>query len=93
MRYAKSKISIDTKIEKDKIIIQIFNDGEEINPYAIEKIFNNMYKDKKGNFGLGLAISQKIIQHYNGEIFAQNVENGVNFQINLPFTDIKREDY
>lgn len=92
MRYAKSKISIDLKVEKDKIIIKIFNDGEEINPYAIEKIFNNMYKDKKGNFGLGLAISQKIIQHYNGEIFAQNVKNGVNFLINFPFTNIKRED-
>jgi two-component system sensor histidine kinase CssS len=81
LRYAKSAICIKLYKEQDNIVIEIFNDGEQINPDAIDKIFNNLYKDKKGNFGLGLAISQKIITHYNGVISAENRFNGVSFVI------------
>lgn len=83
LRYAKNTIKI-TSYEKDsKKIIEIFNDGPNIPNEIIDKIFNNLYKSKKGNFGLGLAISKKIIKHYNGEIKAENTENGVVFKIIL----------
>ena len=40
-----------------------------------------MYKHKKGNFGLGLAITKKIVRFYGGDITAQNTDFGVNFRI------------
>lgn len=81
IRYAKSQINISLTNHGNKIYLNIFNDGEQIKQDAIDKIFNNLYKDKKGNFGLGLAISKKIINYYNGQISVQNIKNGVNFNI------------
>ena len=83
LRYAKSTIKISSYVKDNKKIIEIFNDGPNIPNEIIEKIFNNLYKSKKGNFGLGLAISKKTIQHYKGEIKAENTENGVIFKIIL----------
>ena len=40
-----------------------------------------MYKDKSGNFGLGLAITRKIILFYGGRIYAQNEPDGVSFVV------------
>ncbi|MBY6825441.1 ATP-binding protein, partial [Clostridium botulinum] len=51
---------------------------------TIKHIFENLYKDRTGNFGLGLAISKKIIDFYNGEIKAVNRDNGVSFIIKYP---------
>lgn len=84
IRYAKTKIELNAKLENNIVHIEIINDGENISKEALEKIFDNLYKDKKGKFGLGLAISKKIIEHYNGEINAENILNGVKFNINLP---------
>ena len=50
----------------------------------MEHIFDNLYKDKTGNFGIGLAICKKIIDFYKGEIVAINKEIGVSFMIKLP---------
>ena len=83
IRYAKEKIKIIAKKNNDILNIEIYNDGQPIKEEYIEKIFEHMFKEKSGNFGLGLAISQKIIKHYNGHIFAQNHDNGVSFNIVL----------
>lgn len=84
IRYAKSEISIKLKNEKNYVLLEIFNDGPNINDQCLDKIFENLYKDKTGNFGLGLAITKKILNFYEGTIKAFNMENGVSFIIKLP---------
>jgi two-component system sensor histidine kinase CssS len=86
LRYAESKISIKLNKIQNNIMIEIYNDGPNIKEENIDKIFEKFYKEKKGNFGLGLAISQKIIEHYNGNIHAENLPVGVRFIINIPRT-------
>jgi len=81
IRYAKSEIRITLKKTDRMLELDIFNDGRQIDTENLKKIFENMYKDKTGNFGLGLAISKKIINHYGGSIKAQNRETGVSFVI------------
>lgn len=84
IRYAKSEIKIIIK-ENDKYIdINIYNDGPSIDENEIGKIFNNLYKGKRGNFGLGLAICKKIIEFYNGDIRVINHKKGVSFIIKYP---------
>ncbi|MBP3362147.1 MAG: HAMP domain-containing histidine kinase [Clostridia bacterium] len=84
IRYAKSTVSISIKEEQSgKICIDIFNDGEPIRLSNINRIFDNLYKDKKGNFGLGLAITKKIISFYDGTVKAENTDGGVNFRVVL----------
>lgn len=84
LRYAREKISIKLKKEGSSVMLEIYNDGPNIDEKHINHIFDNLYKDKTGNFGLGLAISKKIIDFYNGEIKAVNREKGVSFIIKTP---------
>lgn len=84
LRYAKEKISIKLKAEGSSIILEIHNDGPYINEKSINKIFDYLYKDKTGNFGLGLTISKKIINFYHGNVYAVNKNNGVSFILQLP---------
>lgn len=85
LRYAEGKISVKLKKVDSFIQIEIYNDGPNIQSKHIDHIFDNMYKDKTGNFGLGLAISKKIVDFYKGEIKAINREKGVSFIIKYPF--------
>jgi two-component system sensor histidine kinase CssS len=84
LRYAETKITVELKRVQSHLLIEIYNDGPNINEADIKKIFDKFYKDKKGHFGLGLAISQKIISFYHGTIQAVNHAKGVSFQIRIP---------
>ena len=84
LRYAKEEIRVSMKKEDSFAVIEIYNDGDNIPKEHIDHIFDNFYKDKTGNFGLGLAISKKIIDFYKGEIKAVNREKGVSFIIKYP---------
>ena len=64
--------------------ITIANDGEPIAIKQLERIFDQLNKGSKGNFGLGLFISRKIITYYGGQITAENTADSVAFVITLP---------
>ena len=81
LRYANGKICVTLKKEGAFAVMEIYNDGPNIPEEHLSHIFDNFYKDKTGNFGLGLAISKKIIKFYNGEINAINRDTGVSFLI------------
>ncbi|SNX53588.1 HAMP domain-containing sensor histidine kinase [Thermoanaerobacterium sp. RBIITD] len=84
LRYAREKIFVTLKKEGHYAVLEIYNDGPNIDKKHIDHIFDKLYKDKTGNFGLGLAISKKIIDFYNGEIKAVNRDKGVSFIIKYP---------
>lgn len=87
LRYAEKKICVTLKDKDSFGILEIYNDGPNIDNDNINHIFDNFYKDKTGNFGLGLAISKKIINFYDGEIKVINREKGVSFIIKFPNKD------
>ena len=84
MRYAESGMKVSLKRKGGFAVIEIYNDGPSIREEHIGKIFDNFYKDKTGNFGLGLAISKKIVDFYKGGISAVNRDKGVSFIIKYP---------
>ncbi|MBP1743843.1 MAG: sensor histidine kinase [Firmicutes bacterium] len=84
MRYAESRMKVSLKKKGGFAVIEIYNDGPGIREEHIGKIFDNFYKDKTGNFGLGLAISKKIVDFYKGGISAVNRDKGVSFIIKYP---------
>lgn len=88
LRYADKKICVTLKEEDSFVVLEIYNDGTNIKEENLERIFHNLYKDKTGNFGLGLAISKKIIDFYHGEIKAINRERGVSFIIKYPIHNL-----
>lgn len=86
VRYAKSKVSIDINVSNKQVKIVITDDGQGFDQKELPYIFDRFYKGKKGNFGLGLAITKSIVNKHNGDVTANNVENGAQFIILLPLT-------
>jgi signal transduction histidine kinase/PAS domain-containing protein len=73
-----SSIENETSIE-----INIANNGPEISPQDMDKIFNKFYSTKtdKNRSGLGLSISQKIAQDHQAEISCESNPLETNFTI------------
>lgn len=91
VRYAESKISIIASCKEKNIEIIIKDDGEGFKDGEENKIFERFYKGKKGNTGIGLAITKTIIEGHNGSIYAYNgMPKGAVFRIELPKVDCNK---
>jgi len=73
---------------QDRLIIEISNNGGNIESEVIDKMFDAYFstKEEKNGVGLNLYISKIIVElHLNGKIEVKNKENNiVTFTINLP---------
>lgn len=85
IRHAKSVVEVCYAEADDMLEIEIWDDGNGIDPADLPNIFKRFYKGENGNHGLGLAISKDIVKSLNGEIMAGNAgESGAVFTIVLP---------
>lgn len=85
IRYANNTIKIILKIiENNKVEITITDDGPGFDTSDLPYLFERFYKGKKGNYGLGLAISKNVIEKHRGTISAENSVSGAVFRIELP---------
>lgn len=83
IRYAKDTIKISLKKDNGKTLLRIWNNGPEIEENLLNNLFNKFNKGHKGEFGLGLAIVDRIIKNHNSQIYAINEDNGVSFYIEI----------
>jgi len=80
---------------KDRILIEIFNDGENILEEDLNdgKIFNAFYRTEKsrnretGGSGLGLHIVKKILKIHKFAYKIENKGNGVVFTVEIPIPE------
>ncbi len=88
----KGIIEVSTRYDEasDEIVISVCDNGEGIKEDNIRKLFEPFFTTKppgKGS-GLGLSISQQIIEKHKGFISAENrEEGGACFIIRLPVTN------
>jgi two-component system, OmpR family, sensor histidine kinase CssS len=71
-------------LEPSWATICISDDGNGFLESELPFLFQRYFKGQSGNFGLGLAISQSVIQKHLGLITAQNGSSGAIFEIRLP---------
>ncbi len=64
--------------------MDIFNNGGNIDESIKNNIFNPFFTTKNSGIGLGLTISQKIVNEHNGKLSFKNEKNGVKFTVELP---------
>lgn len=84
IRYAESQISIDLYYINNSTVLEIWNDGPPIEAKILKNLFVEYNKGNKGEFGLGLAIVNRIIKIHNSTITAKNEDIGVRFIIEIP---------
>lgn len=87
--YENSEIQINMTENENKIEIVFKNKGDKIPEYKLGKIFEKFYRvdssrqTETGGTGLGLAISKEIIDLHNGNIYAKNDTEWIEFYVEL----------
>ncbi|MDD4858170.1 MAG: ATP-binding protein, partial [Candidatus Krumholzibacteria bacterium] len=79
----------DVVREKDRemVCIEIKDNGAGIASADKEKIFEPFFSRKKGGTGLGLFVSQSIVQHHHGRIsISSEPGKGTSFRLYLPIS-------
>lgn len=81
----KGLIRIELTVELNLIKISIADNGKGISDEVKEKIFQPYFTTRSSGTGLGLAMTKKIIEFWNGKIwFEPNNEKGTIFHLEFP---------
>ena len=84
LRYAKAAIDITCRRDAAGVVISVKDDGSGIAPEDLPHIFERFYKGNGGNFGIGLSITQEVIQRHHGIISVNSRPGQTIFRILLP---------
>ena len=93
LRYTPKGKTISVLIRQtgDSIILSVENPGDTISSEHLEKLFDRFYRadparreGNPSNAGLGLAITQSIIEAHKGRIWCTSVAGLTGFHIELP---------
>jgi two-component system sensor histidine kinase KdpD len=83
-------IRIRAQVEDESIQVQVSNQGPQVPPEHLERIFDKFYRitaaDRVTGTGLGLSICKGIIEAHGGRIWAENIADGLAFNFTLPLT-------
>jgi two-component system sensor histidine kinase KdpD len=87
---AHTLVCIRANVEGETIHVQVSNQGPQVPPQDLERIFDKFYRitaaDRVTGTGLGLSICKGIIEAHGGRIWAENVSDGLAFNFTLPLT-------
>jgi signal transduction histidine kinase len=87
----KGTITVTTKKEEEKneIIVSIKDTGSGIDPEIMPKLFSKFATKSQTGTGLGLFVSQNIIEAHGGKIWAENNSDakGSTFSFSLPLAN------
>jgi two-component system sensor histidine kinase CssS len=86
IRYAREQIKISLApggSSNGTALMHIWNDGPAIEQEILDRLFQKFNKGYKGEFGLGLAVVQRIASLHGAKIWAVNEEKGVSFYLEI----------
>ncbi|UCC16677.1 MAG: PAS domain-containing sensor histidine kinase, partial [Dehalococcoidales bacterium] len=92
-----SEIVVKAVCNRKTIMIEVEDEAPLVTNDEKDKLFKPYYRGEDEEerkqypgLGLGLAISKRIIDSHNGEVWVRNKSNGNIFGFSLPFTDTDR---
>jgi len=85
---APRELSVQTaRSENGTLDVAVRDGGIGLTPSIMEKMFDPFSTSKPSGLGMGLAISQSIVQRHGGRIWAgNNTDGGATFHMTLPMT-------
>jgi two-component system, OmpR family, sensor histidine kinase KdpD len=87
---ANTLVCIRAYLEDERVHVQVSNQGPQVPQEDLERIFDKFYRttaaDKVTGTGLGLSICKGIVEAHGGNIWAENVIDGLAFNFTLPLT-------
>ena len=64
------------------------NDGPEIPPGDLDRVFDTFWTRRARGTGLGLAIAKRVVEAHGGTIHAENRRRGPRFEFTLPLAAV-----
>ena len=88
MEQSKERIlTIQSMAEGDAVVVRVSDTGTGMRPEVQERVFESFFTTKSADkgTGLGMSISQNIIEQHKGQIrFNSELGRGTTFEIYLP---------
>ncbi|MGF1752643.1 ATP-binding protein [Vibrio makurazakiensis] len=79
------QIGIEWQVDNTYCNVTVWDNGQGVEPNKLGQLFDPFYTSKPEGLGLGLSISKRIIEAYNGTLTAQYLPaKGMQFSIKLP---------
>jgi signal transduction histidine kinase len=92
------EITVNTKLEDNKIIISVKDNGQGIDYNILPNLFSKFKAKSFSGTGLGLYICKNIIEAHGGRIWAENNnlingEKGATFYFSLPILSVQQQHH
>jgi len=86
------EVVISAHHEREKLLIDVKDEGCGIKPEERDKIFDPFFTTKADGTGLGLSVAHQIIEQHGGLLTAtQNASKGMIFTVQLPLSQEKTQ--
>jgi signal transduction histidine kinase len=81
------RITVRTTHDEGAVLLDVEDSGVGLNEDQLHRVFEAFYTMRPGGIGMGLSISQSIVESHGGKIWAtQNADRGATFHVSLPTT-------
>ncbi|WKL20780.1 ATP-binding protein [Agrobacterium tumefaciens] len=81
---ARGAITASLSRQGDFAVLEVTDNGPGVAPELRDRLFTPFATTKKNGMGLGLALSQRLVERADGEIVYVDGENGALFRVVLP---------
>lgn len=82
-------IYVSLSTSEKNVLVEVVDTGPGIEESVIGQLFEPFFTTKESGLGLGLSISQQIINSMQGRLWAENtLESGAKFSISLPLAEV-----
>ena len=75
------------RLTENRVAIEVIDNGGGVEEKNINQIFESFYTTKSEGLGLGLSISQKIVDAHDGKLKLVNHNGGVIARITLSLSE------
>ena len=80
------RLTIHTAVDGQRsVVVDVSDKGVGLSPAAIDRVFDRFFTTKPDGMGMGLPISQSIIENHGGRLWVTaNADRGSTFHFTLP---------
>lgn len=80
---AKPHIWLEVSADEQQVVLQVKDNGPGLSEEELQRLFEPFYTTKDNGLGLGLTISKRIMESFDGQIFASSNASGATFTLVL----------
>ena len=77
-------LTLRTAYDQSSVLLEVIDNGPGLPPQHRDRVFDPFFTTKDGGMGMGLTISQSIIEDHGGRLFAAAATTGATFCMALP---------